>query len=219
MTRTMAFALLVGLPVVACGPSVNASQVASRSADASPTATATGTPSATATPTTAPTPEPTASPTPVASEAVCLSGPYTGILPSDRLTTMQILGRPGSDVVRFELGEPSLQPVGQATVTVGPAHPPFSQASSGQPIALKGEHVLQVVFKGMSIQNDAGEETFTGGRELKATDPSRSVRDVVMFDESEGQVGLYVGYDGPACVSVATSGNGLELAILFGPGS
>ena len=72
------------------------------------------------------------------------------------------------------------------------------KARAALPIDLQGEHALQVVFTGMSLQNDVGQETYTGRREIRATDPSRSLRHVVLFDESEGQIGWYVGYDGPA---------------------
>ncbi len=221
-TRPGALTVAFGLAVVvaACGPSTSASPVASAAASASPTASATA--AAIAPPTAAPTATaqpPSQAPTPAAtaSGAACLVGPQTGILPSDRLTGMQVVGASGSDVIRFELGEASLEPVGGAAVTISPAQPPFSQASSGQPIDLAGEHALRIVFKHMSIQNDAGEPTYTGDRELKVTDPSRSIRDVVLFDELEGQVGWYVGYDGQACVSVGMSGDVLELAVAFGP--
>ena len=59
----------------------------------------------------------------------------------------------------------------------------------------------------MSLQNDAGEETYTGAREMRTDDPSRSLRHVVIFDESEGQIGWYIGYDGPACVTLGREGD------------
>jgi len=48
---------------------------------------------------------------------------------------------------------------------------------------------------------------------------SRSLREVILFDESEGQIGWYIGYDGSSCVSVSREGDAVLVVIDFGPGS
>ncbi len=145
--------------------------------------------------------------------------PQTGTLPSDRLTGMQVLGVPGADIVRFQFSPGSLTPAGPPVGSLDVATPPFTEGASGLPIELEGEQALQVVFRGMSLQNDVGQETYTGEREIRATDPSRSLRHVIVFDESEGQMGWYIGYDGPSCVTLTREGDDVLVAIAFGPGS
>jgi hypothetical protein len=129
-----------------------------------------------------------------------------------------MLGLPGRDIVRFLFGAGSLTPAGPPTETISVAKPPFTEGPSGRPIAVKGKQVLQVVFRGMSLQNDVGQPTFTGERRIQAGDTSRSVRDVVIFDESEGQIGWFVGYEASSCLSLNREGDDLILAIDFGPG-
>ena len=141
------------------------------------------------------------------------------MLPSDRLTGMQVLGVPGADIVTFQFSPGSLTPAGPPVGSLDVATPPFTEGASGLPIELDGEQALQVVFRGMSLQNDVGQETYTGEREIRATDPSRSLRHVVVFDESEGQMGWYIGYDGPSCVTLTREGDDILVAIAFGPGS
>ena len=70
----------------------------------------------------------------------------------------------------------------------------------------------------MSLQNDVGQPVFTGVRQITVTDAARSLRQVVIFDESEGQVGWYVGYDTSSCLSLTREGDDLLLMIDFGPG-
>jgi hypothetical protein len=145
--------------------------------------------------------------------------PQTGLLSSDRLTDVEVVHSAGRDVVRFTFGESSLTPVGAATGTLDAAKPPFTEASSGSPIDLHGKHALRVVFKGMSLQNDAGEPTYVGQRDIEVVGPSPIVRHAVIFDESEGEIGWYVGYDGSGCPSLTREGSDILLAIGAGPGS
>jgi hypothetical protein len=141
------------------------------------------------------------------------------MLPSDRLTGIQVLGTPGTDIVRFEFSPGSLTPAGPPTGSLDVATPPFTEGASGLPVDLQGKQAIQVVFRGMSLQNDAGEETFTGEREIRATDQAGALRHVILFDESEGQMGWYIGYDDPACVTLSREGDNVIVAIAYGPGS
>jgi hypothetical protein len=201
------FALLVA----ACGPSTP-----SPIRTVPPGATSSLGPSTTATPVaTTPAPSPTASSAAVS----CELKPQTGTLPSDRLTGMQVLGTPGRDIVRFEFSPGSLTPAGPPVGSLEAAEPPFTEGASGLPIDLQGEHALTVVFRGMSLSNDVGQETFTGEREVRSTDPSRRLRHAVIFDESEGQIGWYLGYDGETCVTLMREGDGVLVVIDYGPSS
>ena len=49
---------------------------------------------------------------------------------------------------------------------------------------MTGDSVVQLRFTGMSLQNDAGEEMFTGPTELTPNLPA--LRKAVQFDASEG---------------------------------
>ena len=192
---------LVGLTVAAC-----ASAASSAAPAATITATAAPSPSA-------------AAPSPSEAAVSCPVEPQTGNLPSDRLTGLQVLGVPGADLVRFEFGPGSLTPAGPPVGSLDVATPPFTEGASGLPIDLGGEQALQVVFRHMSLQNDVGQETYTGERDIRIDDPSRRLRHAVVFDESEGQIGWYLGYDGPACVTLVREGNDVLVSITYGPGS
>jgi len=135
------------------------------------------------------------------------------------MTNVEILGPPGRDVVRFTFGPRSLEPKGPARGTLDVATPPFTGGASGVPIDLDGEHALQVVFSGMSLQNDVGQLAYDGPREFAVADPTRSLRHLVLYDESEGQLGWYVGYDRSSCPTLTRNGDTMELALDFGPGS
>jgi len=209
--------LVTALLVVACG-----TDTGSATPTGSPFATPTASVPTTVGPTTAPTPTASSAPTPPrasSSAAACVVEPQTGVVPSDRLTALQVLGLPGRDVVRFEFSPGSLTPAGPPTESLEVALPPFTEGASGLPIDLTGEHALQVVFKGMSIMNDVGQPTFSGARQILGTDLSRSLREVIIFDESEGQIGWYIGYDGSSCVTLSREGDTIVLAIDFGPGT
>lgn len=217
--RTVACAISLGIALVACGSGAAATPSASLATASnpppSPSAAASPIPSATLTPTASA----SASASSSASAAACAVDRQTGLLPSDRMTNVEILGLPGRDVVRFSFGDRSLEPKGPATGTLDAATPPFTGAASGLPINLKGEHALKVVFRGMSLQNDVGQLAYDGPREFVVTDPTRSLRHLVLYDESEGQLGWYAGYDGPSCPTLTRNGDTIELALDFAPGS
>jgi hypothetical protein len=132
---------------------------------------------------------------------------------------MQVLGTPGRDIVRFEFSPGSLTPAGPPVGSLEAAEPPFTEGASGLPIDLQGEHALAVIFRGMSLSNDVGQETYTGEREVRSTDPSRRLRHAVIFDESEGQIGWYLGYDGETCVTLTREGDDVLVVIDYGPSS
>jgi hypothetical protein len=206
--------VILGLSVTACGAAASTAARPTAATPSAPSASVTA-PPASPTATIAPTTAPSAS----AADVACDLTPQTGTLPSDRLTGMQVLGVPGTDIVRFEFSPGSLTPAGPPVGSLDVATPPFTEGASGLPVKLEGEHALQVVFRGMSLQNDVGQETYTGEREIRADDPSRSLRHVVIFDESEGQMGFYLGYDGASCVTLSREGDNVIVAIAFGPGS
>ncbi len=206
--------VILGLSLAACGPAAPSATPSTAAPSAAPSVAVTASPAA-------PTATVVPSATPSASAAVvaCDLKPQTGQLPSDRLTGVQVLGVPGADIVRFQFSPGSLTPAGPPVGSLDVATPPFTEGASGLPVELQGEKALQVVFRHMSLQNDAGEETFTGEREIRGTDSSRSLRHVVLFDESEGQMGWYLGYDGPACVTLTREGDDILVTITYGQGA
>jgi hypothetical protein len=197
----------------------SASSSVSTSAPATPGAT----PTPAATPTTAPataapTPTPIASPvssaaaSPVGSTAACAPLPPALTLPSDRFTGVQVVPGDTTDSVRFVFGDPSLPgpatpPTGLLTV----AKPPYTKAGSGAKIAVQGEHVLQLTFTGMSLQNDAGQPTYDGPTDIKQALPA--FRHAALYDASEGVIGWYIGYNGDGCVGLIQDGDSLLLTI------
>ena len=205
---------VLAILLAACG-SAGGSAPPTSVPSAPPTATPSTVPTASATvvPAASPTPGPSAS----AAVQACTVEPQDGRLPSDRFTDIGVETSPGRDIVRFTFGTGALTPAGPPVGALTVAVPPFTAAGSGLPIDLAGDHAIQLVFRGMSIMNDVGQPTFTGERDIRVTAPTSSLRQVVLFDESEGQVGWYVGYDGPGCVTLSREGNDVLLTFDYGP--
>ena len=73
---------------------------------------------------------------------------------------------------RSSIGNPAGQPVGDLTV----ATKPYTDGASGKPIKMDGDRVIQVRFMHMSLQNDAGQETYQGPASVEARPARRSAR-------------------------------------------
>ena len=125
-----------------------------------------------------------------------------------------IVGSSGSqDFVTFVFGDLSLPepPQGPSEGALNAATPPFTHASSGLPIDVDGERVLEVRFTGMSLANDVGQPTYDGELDFRPALPA--LRSVVNFDMSEGQVGWLIGYDGQGCVELSSDARSVTVAI------
>ena len=205
--------LALALAVAACG-SGTASTAPSSAASASPAPSVSPAPSAsasTAPASTAPSATPSAAASP-SSAIACTTLPTTGTLASDRLTDVKVASDATSDRLTFVFGDAALSnPGGPAKGSLDIAKPPYTQAGSGAPIAVTGDHVLQLTFTGMSLQNDAGEEMFTGPTEVKPK--LAALRHAVQFDASEGVIGWYIGYAGNGCVALGHDGKDITITI------
>ncbi len=200
--------LVVALAAAACG---NGAASATPSSAPSATAAATASPAVVVTPapTALPSPTPTATASPSAATA-CMTLPQTVPMPSDRFTNLSAAAGATSDRLTFVFGHSSLPgPGGPPEGSLDTARPPYTQAGSGATIVVTGDHVLQLRFTGMSLQNDAGEETYTGPREVKPNLPA--LRHAVLFDASEGVIGWYIGYDGTGCVTFGDTENNVTI--------
>jgi hypothetical protein len=202
---TVALAIAV-LSAAACGPareSVAPTSIPTSASSPSPSAPPTPTPTPTLTP------APTASPS---AATACVMAPQTEVLPSDRFTDLQVSTGATADRLTFVFGGSSLPgPTVPPKGSLGVATPPYTQAGSGASIVVTGGHVVQIEFTGMSLQNDAGEETYGGPAEFKPAFPA--LRHAVVYDASEGVVGWYVGYDGSGCVTLARVGTNVTVTI------
>lgn len=180
----------------------------SASPSVAPSLVPSASPIATASPTATPTPTPTASPAPVAD---CVVKPQEGPLTSDRMTDVKISSTAEADLITFVFGNASLPgPGGQPRGDLMVAEAPYTESGSGQAIDMQGEHVLQLRFMHMSLSSDTGDLTYDGPDEFK---PDTTIlRHAFMFDAFEGQVGWYIGYDGPGCVTLGRSGNDVTVA-------
>ncbi len=76
---------------------------------------------------------------------------------------------------------------------------------------MAGDHVLQLTFSRLSLQNDAGQETYGGLTEFKPV--LRAVQQAVLYDASEGVIGWYIGYDGEGCVSLASDSSNVTITM------
>lgn len=209
----VAVTLLIACAFVAsaCGQAVvspTSSPVPSASASAAASIVPSPSASLPPSPSPVPSPTPTASPTPVAE---CEVEPQDGSLSSDRMTDVVISATPGADVIRFVFGRSSLPgPAGQPRGDLAVAEKPYTFAGSGEDIDMEGDRVLQLRFLNMSLVSDTGEPTYDGEREFR---PDLTVlRHAVEFDATEGQVGWYLGYDGPGCVTLGRDGRDVTLS-------
>lgn len=132
--------------------------------------------------------------------------------PTDRLLDIIVKANASADLVRFVFGEASLEGSGGTpTAVLQRAKRPYTQAGSGKPIAVLGKRVAQLRFDHMSNMNDIGEPTYQGPPEVQPKLPT--LRDAVQFDDSEGVVGWYVGFDGPGCATLSVRGNEVIVTI------
>lgn len=191
--------LVLALGLAACGSTTTTS--------APPSATASG--AATSAPITEGTPPPAASDP----ATPCATAFPTGRLPSDRLVDVLVGSAGSQDVVTFVFGALSLPdpPQGPSEGELTVATPPFTHASSGLPIDVDGERVLQVRFTGMSLSNDVGQPTYEGNLDFRPALPA--LRTLVNADLSEGQVSWLIGYDGQGCVTVSSDARSVTIAI------
>jgi hypothetical protein len=195
----VAAAAVLALVVAACGQGpATSTPPASASASAAASVAPSAPPSAAAT-------------TPAPSKA-CVVTPQNGILPSDRFTDIRLDPTATADKLIFVFGDPSLPgPPAPPQGTLEIASSPYTLAGSGQPIQVNGEHVLQIVFRGMSLSNDVGQETYVGPRGME--EPFPALRHAVVYDMSEGVVGWYIGYDGGGCATLSQANNEVTLTI------
>ena len=156
----------------------------------------------------------TAIPSPTGATACAIATQRVGP-PSDRLIDIIVRGNASADLVRFVFGEASLEgSAGPPTAALQRAKRPYTHAGSGKPIAVVGERVAQLRFGHMSIMNDIGEPTYQGPPRVRPKLPA--LRDVVLFDDSEGVVGWYIGFDGRGCATLSVRGNEVILTIEHG---
>jgi hypothetical protein len=214
--RVVAVAALLG-SVVACasnpvpsaspaGPSVAPSDVAAASGSpvASPSTGASASPSMAA----------SAVPTPTPATA-CAIATQRVRPPSDRLIDIIVRSNASADLVRFVFGEASLEGSGgQPTAVLLRAKRPYTRAGSGKPIAVLGQRVAQLRFDHMSNMNDIGEPTYQGPAEVRPK--LQALRHLALFDDSEGVVGWYIGFDGRGCATLSVRGSEVILTIDHG---
>jgi hypothetical protein len=204
-------AAVIALVVAACnGTAPSPSPTAAPSVSTTPAASPG--PSSTATSTSEPSPTDASSGAPSAPTGACVVEPQSGVLPSDRFTSVVISSGTDGDLVTFVFGASSLPgPPAPPQGSLETATPPFTEAASGRPIDLLGQHAIQIRFTGMSIVNDAGEPVYAGPPEFQPGLPA--VRDLALFDMSEGVVGWYLGYDGTGCVNLVRVGSSVTVRV------
>lgn len=190
-------------PAQASVASSNAT-AASASLDPSPSTRESTMPSTVASPALSPTPA-----------ATCAIATQRVRPPSDRLIDIIVRSNANADLVRFVFGEPSLEGSGAPPTSVlQRAKRPYTRAGSGKPIALLGQRVAQVRFDHMSNMNDIGEPTYQGPAEVRPKLPA--LRDVALYDDSEGVVGWYIGFDGRGCATLSVRGSEVIVTIEHG---
>ncbi len=125
---------------------------------------------------------------------------FSGALPSNWLIDVTVTTGAVSDRVLFVFGSKVSSPGGEPMGSLAQASPPFSAGSSGAVIDVAGSRFLEIRFIGMVIASESGDPTFIGKRDQEVEYPA--LRQVTLYDESEGVVGWYVGFDGPGCATL-----------------
>jgi hypothetical protein len=213
----MVAAVVIAMALAACGSTSPSSAPTSPSAAIptnAPTATVAPTPTSGQTPSAVvPTLGPTPTAPPAASAEACAIAPRTGRLPSDRMTDVRISSSATADLVTFVFGNMSVPepPQGSSEGSLDAATPPYTEAASGSPVDVVGDHVAQVRFVGMSLMNDVGEPTYDGATSFEPDLPA--LKSVMNFDMSEGVLGWYIGYDGNGCVTLTSSASSVTIVI------
>ncbi len=132
--------------------------------------------------------------------------------PTDRLVDVSASTAGDQDQLIFHFGNMSVPgPGGPPTGRLSVAKKPYTEGASGRPIDMQGERVVQVVFQGMSLVADTGDLVYTGPPELQPD--LTALKHAVEFDESEGVIGWYIGFDGPGCVTI--SRDGMDVIVAF----
>lgn len=186
--------------VAASDQAVVSPSVAPASPTAQPTPTVAPSQSANVPPTA--TPEPTPCPVNAAKFAP----------PTDRLINVSASTSGDQDLLIFEFGNMSVPgPGGPPKGEFSVARKPYTEGASGKPIKMTGEHVAQVVVRGMSLVADTGDLVYQGPAKLEPD--LTALKHAVEYDESEGVIGWYVGYDGPGCVTI--SREGMDVIVAF----
>jgi len=205
--------VVTAVVVAACGasgPSASASASAAGATASSPAASATAAASSTAAPSAASAPSVSADAS--VGPVECPEPTTTLTLPSDRFTDIRVATTPTADRITFVFGESSLPgPAEPPMGELSPAAPPFTFAGSGAEIPMTGDHVVVVGFATMSLQNDAGQETYGGPPAIKPDFPA--LKQAVLFDASEGAIGWYVGYAGDGCLAFDVTRDSVTLTI------
>ena len=163
--------------------------------------------------------DPTATASPSTDPApVCAIVDASGPLPSDRLVDVVVATAGTADLITFVFGDPSLgdpsQGAPQGRLTI--ATPPYTQASSGEPVEVPGDRVVELRFAGMAIVNDVGQPSYDGPRELYPERPA--LQSLVNFDMSEGVIGWYIGFDGPGCITLSSDDRRVTVVVNHPPG-
>jgi len=129
------------------------------------------------------------------------------------MTDVRISSTGSTDRVTFVLGPPSFPdpPQGPSDGALQQAVQPYTQAASGLPVVVTGDHVAQIRLERMSLSNDVGQLTYDGPLEFR---PDLSaLKSVINYDFSEGVIGWYIGYDGNGCLTVESDSSGITVVI------
>jgi hypothetical protein len=129
----------------------------------------------------------------------CPTAVQAGAVPSDRLVDLAVEPGLGVDRITFRFGAPSghsASPTGE----LRPVAPPFSEAGSGAPLTIAGDRFVSIVFRGMTVADEAGSAVYTGPMDLKPVAPA--IQELRLLDNFEGHLGWVAGIRGPGCVRV-----------------
>ncbi len=210
LAAVVALAVVAGCTDGAASPTPAPSASASEPAVVSPSA-ASAAPSLSSTPTVAPTASPTTPPSATPVPTPCPVTATRIVPPTDRLVDVSASTAGDQDMLVFKFGNMSVPgPGGPPTGRLSVAKKPYTEGASGRPIDMQGERVVQVVFQGMSLVADTGDLVYTGPPELQPD--LTALKHAVEFDESEGVIGWYIGFDGPGCVTISRDGKDIIVA-------
>ena len=139
----------------------------------------------------------------------------TGPLSSDRMTDVErLVDADGADVITFVFGNASLPgPAGQPRGDLAVAEPPYTEARQR-----RGRSTCRATTSCSSgscsmslVRPTPASPTYDGPARVQAGPAGPRVTPS-MFDESEGQIGWYIGYDGPGCVTLGRDGDDVTVS-------
>ena len=208
--------LALASALAACGSTAGSPGGAGGSPLGLPTSAATASPSAPASTTPASSPRPTPATAPSAASAACATT-AKGTLMGEQalLTDVRVGTHDGYDRVVFEFASRGSPARDAATFEIAKASAPYYEDPSGRPIAIAGETVLGITFRGATTQTLDSRSSYTGSRTFAPRFPI--LTELKSRGDFEAVNSWLAGTSGASCLKTQVLANPTRLVVDLTP--